>query len=134
MGIFSRKKKTKTAPAPKSFVDLECTYRSMDGFRGTKRLHVTTYGDIENGEENALHLLGNDDRHDCTGSSITLTSFRFDGGSGIKVAVDGLHLGVVWEHSADGGVYMATYAGSIDGVFVRIEDGGRTSLFVRLSA
>lgn len=141
MGIFSKIKKRCPEPSPGVVVDAERSYQSLKRFKGTKRLIVTTYGDIEKGMENAVQLLGDDDRVDCTSSEITLTSFRHGSGSGIKISVDGVHIGVVWDSYYDDGrdpVYAAAYSGKIDGVFVRIErepdtePRARVYLFVKL--
>ena len=134
MGILSKIKKRSPEPSPGITVVSERTYPSLRRFKGTKRLHVTTYGDIENGAENAMQLLGDAERIDCTSSEITLTSFRHGSGTGIKVSVDGVHIGVVWDTYYDDGrdpVYSAAYSGKIDGVFVRIEREN-VFLFVKL--
>ena len=131
MGIFSRKKNRSASPAVS--VDLQRSYISLNRFNGTKRLGVSNYQDPENGEENAKKLLGDNEHFDCTSSEITLTSFRHESGSGIKVAVDGAHVGVVWDTYYDNGrdpIYAAAYSGRIEGVFVRIESG-RVPLFVK---
>ena len=133
MGLFSRKKHQD--PAPGIIIDAKRSYSSLKRFKGTKRLNVSYYKDPENGEKNASRLLGDADQVDCTSSEITLTSFRHGSGSGIKVAVDGAHIGVVWDTYYDDGrspVYAAAYSGSIEGVFVRIERE-KVSLFVKLS-
>ena len=118
--IFGKKKKAQEpAPAPGPTVEFERTYPSLNRFKGTKKLHVTTYGDADQGMENSLQLLGDDDKRYCSGTEITLTGFRYDNGTGIRVAVDGAHLGVVWPGTEP--AYSAAYSGNISGVFVLIE-------------
>lgn len=122
--MFFKKKRPEPVPEPQIRVDLVHTYRSMDRFKGTKRLIISVYGDREQGEEHVATLLGDANQFDSPGTDITLTSFRHSDGSGIKVAVDGQHIGVCWgpakqnERSPE---YHAAYTGAIDGVFVRIE-------------
>ena len=128
-------KKKRPEPAPQIRVDLIHTYPSMKHFKGTKRLIVSVYGDTEQGEEHVAALLGDSDRFDSPGTDITLTSFRHSDGTGIKVAVDGQHIGVCWgpakqnERSPE---YHAAYTGAIDGVFVRIERE-RPYLFIKMA-
>ena len=121
--MFFKKKRLERSPEPQIQIDLTRTYPSMSNFKGTKRLHVTVYGDIEHGMENAASLLGEADHFDSPGTDITLTSFRYHSGTGIKIAVDGHHVGVCWgsnenERSKE---YKAAYKGTIEGLFVRIE-------------
>jgi len=136
MGLLSRIKNKMPAPAL-DVVEVASTYPSMDRFKGTKRLNVSSYGDKQNGMENAVRILGDADRHDCTGTEITLTSFEADSNKGIRVAVDGEHIGIAWDSANDELVFSAAYSGRIAGVFVRIErvpidDSAKVSLFVLL--
>lgn len=122
--MLFKKKQPKPDPAPQIIVDLERTYPSLHRFKGSKRLTISAYGDPEHGMENAAALLGDADHYDSPGTEIKLTSFRHDSGSGIKVAVDGSHIGVIWDHNskdARAEAYAAAYSGNNSGVFVRIE-------------
>ena len=144
--IFGKKKKVQEpAPAPGPIVEFERTYPSLSRFKGTKKLHVTTYGDIYHGMENAMQLLGDEDKIYSSGKEITLSGFKYENGTGIRVALDGTHLGVVWTGPEPAEAYSAAYSGSIEGVFVLIERDGaynaetkeiepraKVSLFVKL--
>ena len=137
--MLFKKKQPKPDPAPQIIVDLERTYPSLSRFKGTKKLYVTVYGDQEHGMENAAALLGDADHCDSPGKEITLTSFRHSSGSGIKVAINSSHVGIVWDNNSQNDrsqAYAAAYTGKNDGVFVRIEPDGdrpKVSLFVKLS-
>lgn len=120
-----------------SITTFELTYTNAKTFRGCKRLHVTVYGDLAGAEDNARALLDIKDPFDCVGQTITLTGFEDPDGQyyGIKVAANGIHLGVAWYRFDDNPVFLATYAGTITDVFVRVESGSphpKVSLFVKL--
>lgn len=111
------------------------TYTNLPRFKGTRRLHITIYGD-KDATKNSRKLLNGEQLFDAVGHEITLTGFRFDGGTGIRVAVDGDHVGIVWNHGDDE-IYLPTWNGDIEGVFVRIESGPNdrpdAKLFVKLA-
>ena len=134
MSILNVFKKSDDRPSG-SDVELRRTYTNMNRFKGTRRLHITVYGD-KTATKNCMKLLNGEQLFDCVGLEITLESFRFDGGTGIRVAVDGEHIGVVWDHG-EGEVYSAAWNGTIDGVFVRLEldqgDRPDAKLFVMLA-
>ena len=125
MRLMDKFIKKAAAPSPGTEVEFVRSYKNMKSFRGTKRIHLTTYGDKENADKNALALLGDKDKHMCVGSEITLTGFRYNLQYGlntaIKVAVDGNHVGIIW--SEDHPLYPALYSGSVAGVYVLIEKG-----------
>lgn len=108
-------------------------YQNSSTFRGMHRLPISLYGDDE-AVRNCMDILGDEDEHMCKGQTITLAGFRFDGGTGIKVSVDGSPVGVVWEQIEDA-YYESAYSGDIGGVFVRLSrdpDGScRGNLFVK---
>lgn len=123
MGFFSFIKDVVSEPEPEMpspTIEFVREYQNMKRFKGTKRINVSVYGDKEGANENCLELLDGADRLDCVGKNITLTGFKYDRGTGIKVAVDGVHIGVIWERGKDE-VYDAIYSGNIEGVFIRIE-------------
>ena len=134
MSILNVFKKSDDRPSG-SDVELRRTYTNMNRFKGTRRLHITVYGD-KTAEKNCIKLLNGEQLFDCVGLEITLESFRFDGGTGIRVAVDGDHVGVVWNHGDDD-IYIPTWNGDISGVFVRLElgldDRPEAKLFVKLA-
>ena len=136
MGIF---KKNDTPPDTHAVAThiFERTYTNAERFKGFRRLHVTVYQDYQNAEQNALDLLQIKDPYDCKGQIITLTGIDSGDGQfcGIKVSADGIPLGVVWYHYDDDPLFLATYAGQIEGVFLRIESADphpKVSLFVKL--
>lgn len=139
MGLFSKIKDaafTQLQPSLDSDqVVFVREYTNMKRFNKTRRLHITVYGD-KIATKNTTTLLNNEHVCDCVDRQVTLSGFEFDGGSGIRVAVDGKHIGVVWNHEADP-VYEAAWNGDIEGVFVRIEwgldDRPEAKLFVRLA-
>ena len=134
MSILKVFKKSEPAPSG-STAAFTRTYTNLPRFKGTKRLHITVYGD-KDATKNSRKLLNGEQLFDAIGHEITLTGFEFDGGSGIRVAVDGDHIGVVWNHGDDE-IYLPTWNGDIEGVFVRIEndldDEPEAKLFVKLA-
>lgn len=99
------------------------SYKSLDRFKGTRRLRLTVYGDKENAARNALQLLGDKDTFGSAGHEITLTGFAFDNRTGIKVSVDGHHVGIAYEGSATANdeYYNAAFSGEINGAFVKVD-------------
>ena len=108
-------------------------YTNATTFRGMHRLPIASYGDAE-ATRNCEDIIGDEGEHLCKGQTITLSGLRFDGGTGIKVLVDGALVGVVWERQ-DEGLYRSAYSGNIESVFVRLSrdpDGRcRCALFVK---
>ena len=134
MSILKVFKKSELAPSG-SAATFTRTYPNMNRFKGTKRLHVTVHGDRD-ATKNSRKLLNGEQLFDAVGRQITLSGFEFDGGSGIRVDVDGDHIGIVWNHEVNQ-VYSAAWNGDIEGVFVRIEndldDRPEAKLFVKLA-
>ena len=102
------------------------TYTNMNTFRGTRRLIISSYepNDKYGAMANGMKLLGSKEQYGCVGREITLTGISYDNkplGNGIRVSVDGLNVGVVWNHDANDAVYAAAYEGNIEGVYVRFE-------------
>lgn len=115
----------------------ELAYVNAKTFRGYKRLHVTVYQDHNGAEDNARALLEVKDPYNCIGQTITLTGFEDPDGQwyGLKVAANGIHLGVVWYRFDDDPAFLATYSGTVTDVFVRVESANphpKVSLFVKL--
>jgi hypothetical protein len=136
MGLF--KKMIKNTESQDNVVFIR-SYKSLARFKGTRKLHVTVYGDKENANRNALQLLGDKDTFGSAGCEITLTGFTFDNSSGIKVAVDGRHVGIVFDGYNEK-YYADVFHGEIDGVFVKVDrdaiygepDRAAVALFVAL--
>ena len=138
MGLFDRIKDAASKqrqPSPSGSDAFVRNYVNEDRFKGMKRMHVTIYGDAS-ATKNATKILNGEHLCNCVGRQITLTGFTYDGGSGIKVSVDGQYIGIVWSRDDDK-IYAAAWAGNIKGVFVRIEwsvdDRPEANLFVRLA-
>lgn len=125
----------KSEPAPSgSAAAFTRSYTNMNRFKGTKRMHVTVYGD-DTAWKNCVKILDQEQMVDCVGREITLSGFTYDSGSGIRVAVDGQHVGVLWDgYNRD--LYPFAWNGDIEGVFVRIEmgpeDKPKVNLFIKL--
>ena len=112
-------------------------YVCASTFRGFRRVHVTTYGDQHGGVENAMGFLGDRDVIDFKGATVAISGFQYDGGAGMYVAVNGYHLGAIWDTAE---LFTPVYNGEFTDVFLRIErdkydpERPKVYLFVKLAS
>lgn len=121
MKLFDLFKTPPAADSDPSKTLLSMTFKHSKGFRGFKRIRLTTYGD-KVAQKNIKKLL------DAEISDVTLT-VKVDNKNFtepeylIDVAVDGLHIGTHYANG-DNSRIDAVRSGMVDKVHIRLEDGG----------
>lgn len=118
MGIFNLFKKPAAAPVETILV---MQHKQSAGFKGFKRIRLTTYGD-EIAQGNIKLLIDQDI------SEVTLT-VKVDNNNFteptrfLDVAADGLHVGTHYPHGDNKNIDLIL-SGAVDQVHVRLEDAG----------